>query len=229
MNTQEKTVDEKKTVNYRQMLRNSFWDNNPALVQMLGLCPLLAVSNSVVNALGLGLASVFVMTMSSCLVSSSRKIISPEIRIAVFVLIIASMVSICELCIKAFAFGLYQTLGIYLPLIVTNCLIIARAESFAQKNPPKIAAFDGFLMGVGFAIVLIILGAIREIAATGAVFSDMNLMFGEFASSWKLRIFDGKYGNILAALPAGAFIFFGFLVAGKNAIDGRIKARNKAK
>lgn len=211
------------TPNHKKILLNGLWHNNPALVQILGLCPLLAVSNNAINALGLGIATLFVMLTSNLLVCATRHWIRTEIRIPVFVLLIASAVTVAELLIKAFAYSLYQSLGIYLALIVTNCAIIARAEAFAIKNPLKDAALDGFAMGLGFAIVLFILGSMREIIATGSLFAGAERLFGSSASALKIEIWSSDYGVLLAALPAGAFIAYALLIALKNAFDDRQK------
>ena len=212
------------TDEYRTLARNGLWNNNPALVQILGLCPLLAVSSNFINALGLGLATIFVLTLSNTLVSATRHWIRAEIRIPVFVLLIACAVTIAELLIQAFAYPLYQALGIYLALIVTNCVIIARAESYAVKNPVPQAAFDGFVMGAGFASVLLVLGAMREILATGALFAGAERLFGAGAD-WRINLMTVEHGMILAALPAGAFICYGLLIAGKNALEQRLQRR----
>lgn len=208
---------------YRKLAKNGLWHNNPALVQVLGLCPLLAVSANFINALGLSLATIFVLTLSNTLVAATRQWIRAEIRIPVFVLLIASAVTLAELVIQAFAYPLYQALGIYLALIVTNCVIIARAESYAVKNRVAHAAADGFLMGLGFALVLLVLGGMREILATGTLFAGAERLFGESARDWHIRVLELEHGMILAALPAGAFICYGLLIAGKNAIDQRNK------
>lgn len=211
---------------YQDIVEKGLWKNNPALVQVLGLCPLLAVSASVVNALGLGLATLLVLTASNTAVSLIRNHISDTIRLPAFVMIIASLVSCIELLMKAFTHELYLILGIFIPLIVTNCAVLGRAESFASKNKIVPAALDGFMMGLGFALVLICVGAIREILGTGAIFSNMHLLFGEIARNWKITILGGDYpGVILAVLPPGAFIVVGFLMAGKNVIDLQIKKR----
>lgn len=197
---------------------NGLWHNNPALVQILGLCPLLAVSSNTINALGLGLATIFVMSLSGALVSITRHKLKPEIRIPIFVLLIASAVSLVEIIIQAFAYNLYQSLGIYLALIVTNCVIIARAESYASKNPLLPSILDGFFMGLGFALALITLGAIREILAEGTLLSHAELLFGEKAKALQITIYQSESKMILAALPAGAFFLYGFLIALKNLI-----------
>lgn len=215
---------------YQDIVEKGLWKNNPALVQVLGLCPLLAVSASVVNALGLGLATLMVLTASNTAVSLIRNQISDTIRLPAFVMIIASLVSCIELLMKAYTYELYQILGIFIPLIVTNCAVLGRAEAFASKNKILPAALDGFMMGLGFTLVLVCVGAIREILGTGIIFNNMQLLFGEVALNWKLNLLGDNYpGVILALLPPGAFIVVGFLMAGKNVIDSQLKKRAAAK
>lgn len=215
---------------YQDIVEKGLWKNNPALVQVLGLCPLLAVSASVVNALGLGLATLMVLTASNTAVSLIRNQISDTIRLPAFVMIIASLVSCIELLMKAYTYELYQILGIFIPLIVTNCAVLGRAEAFASKNKILPAALDGFMMGLGFTLVLVCVGAIREILGTGIIFNNMQLLFGEVALNWKLNLLGDNYpGVILALLPPGAFIVVGFLMAGKNVIDLHLKKRAETK
>lgn len=203
---------------YQKIIKNGLWDNNQALVALLGLCPLLAVSNSVVNALGLGMATIFVLSASNTTVSLLRNQIRSEIRIPVFVLLIASFVTIIELLMQAFFYNLYLILGIFIPLIVTNCAILGRAESFASKNPPLHSLLDGLMMGLGFAVVLVILGGMRELIGSGTLFSNAHLLFGEFGQQLTISLANYQ-GNLLAILPPGAFIGLGLLVALKNAIS----------
>lgn len=204
-------------MNAQKIIKNGLWDNNQALVALLGLCPLLAVSNSVVNALGLGLATMFVLIASNTTVSLFRNHIKNEIRIPIFVLLIASFVTIIELLMQAFFYNLYLILGIFIPLIVTNCAILGRAEAFASKNNVADAALDGLMMGLGFAIVLVILGSFRELIGSGTLLANAHLLFGDFGKHLTLNI-SNYQGNLLAILPPGAFIGLGLLVAIKNAI-----------
>jgi len=216
------------STSYRQLTLNGLWKNNPALVQLLGLCPLLAVTASTVNALGLAAATLFVLVVSNTSVSLIRSVVSDTIRLPVFVMIIAAAVTVTELLMQAYSYELYQILGIFLPLITTNCVILGRADAFAAKNPIGPALYDGFIMGVGFGVVLVLLGAIREILGTGAVFSNMSLLFGESAAHWKLVLFNDYQPFLLAILPPGAFILTGCLIAVKNNIDSYIKRREAA-
>ena len=218
------------SVDYQDIAQKGLWKNNPALVQVLGLCPLLAVSASVVNALGLGLATLVVLTTSNMAVSLIRNQISDTIRLPAFVMIIASLVSCIELMMKAYTYELYQILGIFIPLIVTNCAVLGRAEAFASKNKILPSAFDGFMMGLGFTLVLVCVGAVREILGTGMIFNNMQLLLGDVAAHWRLNVLGNNYpGMILALLPPGAFIVVGFLMAAKNVIDNHLKERAAAK
>jgi len=212
---------------YGHIAGDGLWVNNPALVQMLGLCPLLAVTSSLVNGLGMGLATTLVLAGSNLTVSLIRNLVRPEIRIPVFVLVIASFVTIVELVMSAYLHELYRVLGIFIPLIVTNCSIIARAESFASKHPAGHSLVDGLAMGLGFAAVLVALGALRELLGHGTLFSQMHLMFGQGARDLTVTVFESYRGFLLAVLPPGAFIGLGCLVALKNVIDSRRERRRR--
>jgi electron transport complex protein RnfE len=202
----------------RDIVSQGLWSNNAALVQLLGLCPLLAVSNSVVNAAGLGLATIGVLLGSNGIVSLSRHRLTPAIRLPIFVLIIATFTTCAELLLRAFAIELYQALGIFIPLIVTNCTILGRAESFASKNALGPSLLDGLMTGLGFAAVLLVLGMLRELAGTGAVFANMDRLL-PFAGNWTLQVASGYKPFLLAILPPGAFLFMGGLIALKNILD----------
>ena len=212
---------------YSKIIYNGLWANNTAFVQLLGLCPLLAVSNTVINGLGLGLATTLTLVASNMMVSMIRHWVRPEIRIPVFVLIIASTVTIIELSMNAWFHELYNILGIFIPLIVTNCAIIARAEAFASKNTVTSSFLDGLFMGLGFTAVLVTLGAMREVIGFGTLFQQAHLMFGEVARDFTITLIDDYRGYLLAILPPGAFIGLGFLIAGKNIIDKKQQAREK--
>ncbi|HEY5655867.1 MAG TPA: electron transport complex subunit E [Woeseiaceae bacterium] len=200
-----------------QQLAKGLWYENPGLVQLLGLCPLLAVTTSLVNGFGLGVATLFVLTLSNLLVSMLRGLIRPVIRVPLYVLVIASLVTCAELLLKAWLPDLDRSLGIFVPLIVTNCAIVARAEVFASRNPPLSSMVDGIGMGVGFAIVLCIIGAFRELLGSGTLLGRLDLLG---IDGWSgLQLFDG--GFLLLLLPPGAFFSLALLIAGKNALDNR--------
>ncbi|MEZ8150767.1 electron transport complex subunit E [Vibrio splendidus] len=210
---------------HKTLIKNGMWANNPALVQLLGLCPLLAVSSTVTNALGLGIATLLVLVGSNVSVSLVRNHVPKEVRIPVFVMIIASLVTCVQLLMNAYAYGLYLSLGIFIPLIVTNCIIIGRAEAFASKNEVLPAAQDGFWMGLGMTSVLVVLGAMREVIGNGTLFDGADLLLGDWASVLRIQIFQFDNSFLLALLPPGAFIGVGFLIALKNIIDNQAKAR----
>lgn len=210
-------------IDYREITAQGLWKNNAALVQLLGLCPLLAVSGSIVNALGLGLATMAVLMGSNVAVSLIRHKVTDAVRLPVFVMIIATFTTCIELMMQAFAYELYQILGIFIALIVTNCAILGRADAFACKNPPLAALWDGLMMGLGFALVLVVVGAIRELLGNGTLFADMHLLLGEFGRNWTINIHEGS-GMLVAVLPPGAFLVTGFLVALKNKIDSHLEA-----
>ncbi len=202
---------------------SGLWKNNVALVQLLGLCPLLAVTSTTINGIGLGLATLITLVLSNSLVSAIRNVVRSEVRLPVFVLIIASIVTIIELTMKAWFYDLFLVLGIFIPLIVTNCSIIGRAEGFASKNPVAASALDGFMMGLGFLIVLTILGMLREVIGFGTILANADLMFGEGAKALRITLSDDYGGFLLAVLPPGAFFGLAFLIVGKNLIEKRIK------
>ncbi|MBT4163705.1 MAG: electron transport complex subunit E [Porticoccaceae bacterium] len=209
----------------REVTENGLWHNNPALVQLLGLCPLLAVSSTVANALGLGLATMMVLIGSNTIVSLIRNHVNDAVRLPVFVIIIATFVTCAELLMKAYTYDLYQILGIFVPLIVTNCAILGRAEAFASKNNVSLAALDGFMMGMGFLLVLVALGAIRELLGQGTLFLDMHLLFGPIAANWLIQPFGPNYSFLIIVLPPGAFLVTGLLIALKNIIDNVLRTR----
>lgn len=198
--------------------RSGLWDDNPGLVQLLGLCPLLAVTTSFVNGLSLGVATLLVLTCSNLLVSASRRFIRSEIRIPMYVLIIASLVTCIELVFKAYFPALDRSLGIFIPLIVTNCAVVARAEVFASRNGIVPSVVDGLSMGLGFALLLAAIGTFREVLGRGSIFSRLDMLVGGEPFRGLLLI-DG--GFLLALLPPGAFFSLALAVAGKNALDRR--------
>lgn len=207
--------------NIKEIIANGLWTNNQALVALLGLCPLLAVTNSAVNGMGLGLATMAVLISSNATVSVIRHFVRPEIRLPVFVLIIASFVTAVELSMHAWFPELYTILGIFIPLIVTNCSIIGRAEAYASRQPLLPSIIDGFSMGLGFLLVLVTLGGMRELIGQGTLFADLHLMFGDSARHLFFSFGDDYQGMLLAILPPGAFLGLGLLIAIKNVIDHR--------
>ncbi|HHL2602607.1 TPA: electron transport complex subunit E [Yersinia enterocolitica] len=209
----------------RDLLAQGLWKNNSALVQLLGLCPLLAVSSTATNALGLGLATTLVLVCTNTAVSALRRWVPNEIRIPIYVMIIASVVSTVQMLINAYAFGLYQSLGIFIPLIVTNCIVIGRAEAYAARNPVGLSALDGLAMGLGATCALFVLGSLREILGNGTLFDGADMLLGDWAKVLRIEILHLDSPFLLAMLPPGTFIGLGLLLAGKYVIDEKIKAR----
>lgn len=209
----------------KKIVMDGLWHNNPGLVQLLGLCPLLAVTGNVINGLGLGIATIITLTLSNTIISFTRNWVRKEIRIPYYVLVIASIVTVIDLTMFAMTPNLHHILGIFIPLIVTNCVIIGRAEAFASRNKIPRAALDGFMMGLGFTLVLVILGGMRELIGSGTLLSDASVMFGPTAANWTIQVFDDYKGLLLAILPPGAFLGMGFLIAFKNIVDKKINAK----
>jgi len=213
---------------FRSLFHNGLVKQNTGLVQLLGLCPLLAISNNVINALSLGLATTMVMAASSGAVSGVRHFVPNEIRIPVFVLIIAALVTVIDLAMNAFVHPLYLVLGIFIPLITTNCIVLARVDAFAAKNRPLHSVIDAIAMGLGLTLVLIVLGAIRELAGQGTLLSGIDLVFGEQAKQFVLHVLPDYQGFLLAILPPGAFIALGLLIATNNWYKARAEQRARA-
>lgn len=210
---------------FKDTLINGLWKNNSALVQLLGLCPLLAVTSTVTNALGLGLATTLVLTITNSAVSASRRWIPADVRIPVYVMIIASAVSCVEMLINAYAYGLYQSLGIFIPLIVTNCIVIGRAEAVAARQNIAISALDGFAIGMGATSVMVVLGGLREVIGNGTLFDGAEQLLGSWAKVLRIEVAHLDSPMLLAMLPPGAFIGLGMLLAGKYVIDKKVRER----
>ncbi len=214
-------------LSYSRIAREGLWNNNVALVQLLGLCPLLAVTGTAINGFGLGMATLLTLVASNTLIAFLRHWIPAEVRLPVFVLIIASIVTTIEILMHAYFYELYQILGIFIPLIVTNCAIIGRAESFASRHNAGHAFMDGLMMGLGFTFALVLLGGLREVIGQGTLFAQAYLMFGEAAHDLPITLVENYQGFLLAVLPPGAFIGLGLLIALKNVIDSRLAQHAK--
>jgi len=210
---------------YREIAVDGLWNNNQALVALLGLCPLLATTTSATNGLGMGLATTAVLVLSNLTISVIRNLVRPEVRLPVFVLVIASFVTAVELGMQAYFYELHKVLGLFIPLIVTNCAIIGRAEAFASKTTVDRAFLDGLSMGTGFTLVLMTLGGLRELVGQGTFFYQAHLLLGESAQGLSLSLGPEFQGVLLAILPPGAFIGLGMLIALKNLIDKRLQQR----
>lgn len=209
---------------YLRITKDGLWDNNIVFAQALGLCPLLAVTGSASNGLGMGMATTVVLIASGILISVLRELITPQVRIPVFVLIIAVIVTLVDLALNAWAHDLHKVLGLFIPLIVTNCAILGRAESFASRNTVLPSAYDGLMMGLGFTLALVTLGAVREVLGSGTLFANAALLLGSWASLLELTLIQDYKGFLLIILPPGGFIVLGFILAGKRLVD-RLAAR----
>ncbi len=212
-----------------QIIKDGLWHNNPALVQMLGLCPLLAVSNTVATSLGLGLVTVFVLTASNTLIACIRNHVEEATRLPLFILIIAGFVTCADLLMQVGAFELHQRISLFVALIVTNCTLLGRAENFASKNPVVYSLLDGLMMGTGFLFALLVMGFCRELLGYGTLFSQMDLLFGDTAKVWTIRLSADGQGFLLAVLPPGAFLLMGLLLALKNMLDDRVLALQRSR
>jgi len=207
---------------FKTIVRDGIWDNNVVFAQMLALCPLLAVTSTATNGLGMGLASMAVMVMSSFIVSMMRDMITKEVRLPVFVLLIATIVTLVDMTMNAWMHEMHKVLGLFIPLIVTNCAILGRVEAFASHQPINKAMADGFFMGLGFTVALVVVGATREILGSGTLFANASLLLGEVFSFMEITVFSNYGGFLLMILPPGAFIALGFILAGKRMIDARL-------
>ena len=213
------------STDYKRIWRDGIWDNNVVFAQMLALCPLLAVTGTATNGLGMGLASTFVMVVSALVVALFRRIITNEVRIPVFILLIATVVTLVDMFMNAYLHELHKVLGLFIPLIVTNCAILGRAESFASKNSIRASVMDGLAMGAGFTLSLVALGAAREVIGGGTLFANAPLLLGEFFSFMELTLIPDYRGFLLMILPPGGFLVLGFILAGKRVIDRRMARR----
>jgi electron transport complex protein RnfE len=210
---------------YKEIIENGLWKQNPGVVQLLGMCPTLAVTTTAVNGLSLGIATAIVMAAANGSVSPVRRFVPNEIRVPVFILVIAALVTVIDMSINAFAHPLHKVLGIFIPLIVVNCIVLARVESFAAKNTPAPSILDGFSMGLGLALVLGLLGGMREIIGKGTLFSGLDLVFGPAAKQFVLTIVPDYHGFLLAVLPPGAFLGLATLIAVRNWMEIRKTAK----
>lgn len=216
-------------VDYKQITIDGMWSNNVVFAQMLALCPLLAVTGTATNGLGMGLASTVVMVASGLVVSLLRGLITPHVRIPSFVLIIACLVTIVDMAMNAWVHDLYKVLGLFIPLIVTNCAILGRAESFAFRQAPLAAAYDGLMMGLGFTFALTLLGAFREILGSGTLFANASLLLGDAFAFMELVLIPEYKGFLLLILPPGGFLMLGFVLALKRIIDKKITEKRESR
>lgn len=213
------------TNNYATIAKDGLWNNNIVFAQALGLCPLLAVTGTASNGLGMGLATSVVMIASGMMIGMLRGIITPQVRIPVFVLIIAVLVTMVDMFMNAWVHDLHKVLGLFIPLIVTNCAILGRAESFASRNRVLPSLFDGLMMGMGFTLALVLLGAVREFLGSGTLFANASLLLGAWATHLEMVLIPEYKGFLLIILPPGGFLVLGFILAAKRLLDNRLSER----
>lgn len=212
---------------YRQHFSNGLWESNIALVQLLGLCPVMAVTTTATNGLGMGIATMAVLILSNLLVSSLRHVIPAQVRVPVMIALIAGTVTLVDMAMNAWMHELYKVLGLFIALIVTNCAVLGRTEAFAMKNGPLASVLDGVGMGLGFTWALVVLGGVREMLGSGTLFAQASALLGEHFHWLEWQLFEPENGVLLAILPPGGFIVLGIMIALKRMVDERLTARNK--
>jgi len=212
-------------MSYARIAKDGLWDNNVVFSQMLALCPTLAVTGSATNGLGMGLATTAVLVASNMLISAVRHLVSDEVRIPVYIVLIATLVTLVDMGLNAWAHELYKVLGLFIALIVVNCAILGRAESFASKSTVAESAVDGIMMGLGFTAALVAIGGVREIIGSGTLFANAHLLLGQHFAFLELTLIPGYRGYLLMILPPGGFLVVGFLLAAKRMLDRRRAAR----
>jgi Na+-translocating ferredoxin:NAD+ oxidoreductase subunit E len=213
------------SASYRTIARDGMWDNNIVFAQTLGMCPTMAVTGSATNGLGMGLATTAVLVVANMMVSSVRNHVSSDVRIPVFIVLIAGLVTVVDMGINAYMHDLYKVLGLYIALIVANCAILGRAEAFASRSPILASGMDGLAMGLGFTFALTLVGAVREVLGAGTLFANAHLLLGNAFTFLELRIIPDYKGFLLTILPPGGFLVLGFLIAAKRIVDQRLKER----
>lgn len=206
---------------YGRIVRDGLWDNNGVIAMLLGLCPTMAMTATATNALGMGLATAVVMAASSLMVAAFRNYITREVRIPVYILVVAANVTFVDLVMNAWMHELYKVLGMFIPLIVSNCLPLARLEAFAAKEPVMPSLLDGIFMGLGFTFALTLIGGIREILGSGTLFADASLLFGPAFHFMELRLMPADTGVLMMILPPGGFLVVGLVIVGKRLLDVR--------
>jgi electron transport complex protein RnfE len=213
---------------YARITKDGLWDNNIVFAQILGMCPTMAVTGSATNGLGMGLATTAVLVAANALVSMVRNVVTPDVRIPVYIVLIATLVTLVDVSLNAWAHDLYKVLGLYIALIVANCAVLGRAEAYAQKASILPAAYDGLMMGLGFTFALTLIGGIREVIGAGTLFANAHLLLGPSFAFLETTVIPGYRGYLLFILPPGGFLVLGFLLAGKRILDRRLAARAEA-
>jgi electron transport complex protein RnfE len=215
-------------MSYKAIMKDGLWDQNIVFTQLLGMCPTMAVTTSGTNGLGMGLATTAVLVCSNAIIAAIRDFVSHQVRIPVFIVIIATLVTVVDMSLNAWMHGLYQVLGLYIALIVANCAVLGRAEAFAARQPVLASALDGLWMGLGFTFALTLIGLIRELLGTGTLFSQASLLLGPSFAFLEMTVLPNYGGVLMMVLPPAGFLVLGFLLAGKRLLDGRLAARAPA-
>ncbi len=213
---------------YVRIAKDGLWNNNIVFAQILGMCPTMAVTGSATNGLGMGLATTAVLVAANALVSMVRNVVTPDVRIPVYIVLIATLVTLVDVSLNAWAHDLYKVLGLYIALIVANCAVLGRAEAYAQKVGVLPAAMDGLMMGLGFTFALTLIGGIREVIGGGTLFASAHLLLGSSFAFLETTVIPGYRGYLLFILPPGGFLVLGFLLAGKRILDRRLAERRSA-
>lgn len=211
------------TTSYRTIVKNGLWDQNIVFMQILGMCPTMAVTTSGTSGLGMGLATTAVLLVSNMLVSSVRNVVSQQVRIPVYIVLIATLVTVVDLTLNAYLHDLYKVLGMYIALIVANCSVLGRAEAFAAREPILKSGADGLFMGLGFTFALTLIGLIRELLGAGTLFAQASLLLGSSFSFMELKVIPNYGGFLMMILPPGGFLVLGCLLGAKNAWEARTR------
>ncbi|MEN3112297.1 electron transport complex subunit E [Uliginosibacterium paludis] len=212
-------------VAYGKVMRDGLWDQNVVFSQLLAMCPTMAVTTSGTNGLGMGLATTAVLVASNMLISAIRNYVSDQVRIPVFVVVIATLVTLVDMSLNAWLHELYKVLGLFIALIVVNCAILGRAEAFAFKNGVVASAVDGLAMGLGFTFALTVMGLVRELIGSGTLFSQASLLLGPSFSFLEMKVIPDYVGVLMMILPPGGFLALGFLLVAKRQLERRLASR----
>lgn len=207
---------------YSKLFRDGLWDQNVVFAQLLAMCPVMAVTTSGTNGLGMGLATTAVLVLANMLISAIRNLVSDQVRIPVFVVVIATLVTLVDMALNAWLHELYKVLGLFIALIVVNCAILGRAEAFASKNGVVASAVDGLAMGFGFTLALTVMGLVRELVGSGTLFAQASLLLGPAFSFLEVKVIPDYGGVLMMILPPGGFLVLGGLLAVKRLIDRRL-------
>ncbi|KAF7600424.1 MAG: electron transport complex subunit RsxE [Candidatus Dactylopiibacterium carminicum] len=210
----------------RKLFRDGLWDQNVVTTQLLALCPTMAVTTSGTNGLGMGLATTAVLTVTNILLSAIRHLVPDQVRIPIFIVVIATVVTLVDMSLNAWLHELHKVLGLFIALIVVNCAILGRAEAFASKNGVVASAFDGLAMGLGFTLSLTVMGLMRELIGSGTLFAQASLLLGPAFSFLEITVIPQYGGVLMMILPPGGFLVLGFLLVAKRKLDARLARRN---